>query len=871
MICRQCWLLVRELVSIESLVVWKGVLRELVGRVEREPWVSGALVQGVKGMVARKRGEVGSETALAINDNNNIRNNIDNIDNGTPLNHQALQSKGRSSAGLHREVTVTMLPRLIRLIEAALGRGDLGLARDLVRAACSLVSGAGEGDEGGVVREAVLSLVGLLRGLTETAFAGPPGPRDKMVGRIGKMLIALQKEQPVFSGSVLAEQLAVFGSHVLESDRYLLAHQEHVVQAMWFLRVCLNAQTYSGCGEAAEAALESFFGPEAQQALLLRNLLCSLLLLRQADLVRWHEDPEGFCDEAENVGDMEMLRPGAEALYLALIEARTDTVVPLVLEFARSFYALSPSGVAEAAVNDACLQALGLGVYYLHDRLDYEAFYAATLAPLLADPRAEAALARRRAVWFVGRWAGEVRQDMFDRVYAAVTALLVDPDRVVSLTAMAALRLLVDEWSFQADLFLPHLELALRSLVALARRAAEPETRVAVLNTVSLVLDRMQDRIGPAAHAVTALIPDLWAFACETDFGLLKTAVVSACAQLVVALGRDAKACYPVALPLLAHAIDLSQPDSVYILDAGLQLWAAVVAYADPGDDPAIQQALLPLFPALAGVISQGFEHLKLATHITEAYVLLYGERFVALHAPSIAAIARSTLGQVREAGAAMLASALDTLLVAAPAEGMRLMLSASSSSSSDSSPTIARTLFRLAFDPTESDLAKSMHAGLLCRMLLTDLPALSAGLQDPQQHQDPLLSLAGQTVALFMCLDIPRKRKLAALALTQLITPATPLDLLSGMVEVVKASLEDEAAANAGPDDPRIYNLGLDAEGSTTALNGEISIMPTELEPLSEKMADLLARDPVILADLQQIATERLQSIGQTALLATE
>lgn len=852
-VARQAAAAVREVLAGEAVGEWAGILEALIAGIRSSAWAGYALAQAVKGVVGR--GRAGGERRML------------------------------------RELATVLAPGLVAEVEASLrpeGQ-DWGLAKDLVKAVCALVVGGGaaSGDDGGPIRACVLSLLGLLRALTETAFP-PHAPgqeqREKMVHRIGKMLIELQKEQPVFSASILPEQLSVFGSHVLESDRYLFAHHGHVVQALWFLRVCLNPQTYSGCGDAAAASLDAFFTPGAQQALLLRSLLCSLLLLRQADLVRWHEDPEGFCDEAENVGDMEVLRPGAEALYLALIEAHAGSVVPLVLDFARSYYTLGPAGedLAAAAINDACLQALGLGVYYLHDHLDYAAFYAGTLAPLLADARPEAALSRRRAVWFVGRWAGEVRQDMFDQVYAAVTALLEDRDRVVSLTAMAALRLLVDEWSFQADLFLPHLELALKALVALARRAAEPETRVGILNTVSLILDRMQDRIGPAAHAVTALIPDLWAFACETEFGLLKTAVVSACTQLVVALGREARACYPVALPLLAHSIDLSQPDAVYILDAGLQLWAAVVTYVGADDDPAIQQALLPLFPALASVIAQGFEHLKLATHITEAYVLLFGERFVALYAPSIASIARSTLGHVRDAGAAMIASALDTLLVAAPVESMKLLLeppsprtasaaitipvNSSGDNSSSNAPgssaageSLARTLFRLAFDPTESDLAKSMHAALLGRMLLTDLPALSRGLEGA--GPDPLLSLAKQTVALFMCLDIPRKRRLAALALTQLASPATPQDLLLNMVEIAQVSLEDDAAG--GPEDPRIYDLargGLEGDQ-----NDDTLAFPSELEPLSEKMADLLARDPVILADLRQIATGRLQSLPPT------
>jgi hypothetical protein len=68
-------------------------------------------------------------------------------------------------------------------------------------------------------------------------------------------------------------------------------------------------------------------------------------------------------------------------------------------------------------------------------------------------------------------------------------------DQVVRITAGRKFHAVADEWEFQADAFLPYSQLMLDRLMALVQEVELPETKMALLNTISLVVYRLEHHV----------------------------------------------------------------------------------------------------------------------------------------------------------------------------------------------------------------------------------------------------------------------------------------------------------------------------------------------------------------------------------------
>jgi hypothetical protein len=68
-------------------------------------------------------------------------------------------------------------------------------------------------------------------------------------------------------------------------------------------------------------------------------------------------------------------------------------------------------------------------------------------------------------------------------------------DQVVRITAGRKFHAVADEWEFKADAFLPYSQAILDRLMALVQEVELPETKMALLNTISLVVERMEHHV----------------------------------------------------------------------------------------------------------------------------------------------------------------------------------------------------------------------------------------------------------------------------------------------------------------------------------------------------------------------------------------
>ena len=72
-------------------------------------------------------------------------------------------------------------------------------------------------------------------------------------------------------------------------------------------------------------------------------------------------------------------------------------------------------------------------------------------------------------------------------------------DQVVRITAGRKFHAVADEWEFQADNFLPYAPVMLDRLMALVQEVELPETKMALLNTISLIVYRLEHHVSQRA------------------------------------------------------------------------------------------------------------------------------------------------------------------------------------------------------------------------------------------------------------------------------------------------------------------------------------------------------------------------------------
>lgn len=144
--------------------------------------------------------------------------------------------------------------------------------------------------------------------------------------------------------------------------------------------------------------------------------------------------------------------------------------------------------------------AIGLAADILHDKVDFDAFLENTLVVEATKQTPGFNIIRRRIAIIISQWITiKMAQEKKPIVYQIFQHLLDknDPlnDQVVRITAGRKFHAVADEWEFKADTFLPYSQVMLDRLMALVQEAELPETKMALLNTISLIVERMEHHV----------------------------------------------------------------------------------------------------------------------------------------------------------------------------------------------------------------------------------------------------------------------------------------------------------------------------------------------------------------------------------------
>ncbi|RYN43394.1 Importin-11 [Alternaria arborescens] len=360
---------------------------------------------------------------------------------------------------------------------------------------------------------------------------------------------------------------------------------------------------------------------------LVREMISALVqrffVFRPSDLRMWEEEPDEWEKMEEGAEDWEFaIRPCAEKLFLDLAKNFKNLIIQPLLQV---FYTVATPENEDILFKDSVYTAIGLAADILHDQVDFDSFLEKTLVVEVAKQKPGYNIIRRRIAIIISQWITiKMAKEKKPIVYQIFQHLLdkSDPmnDQVVRITAGRKFHAVADEWEFQADAFLPYSQLMLDRLMALVQEVELPETKMALLNTISLVVYRLEHHITPYANSIIALLPPLWEQSGEEH--LMKQAILTLLARLTNAMKAESRSFHVSFLPIIQSAIEPGSETQVYLLEDALDLWASIIAQTPSAPEPTPPE-LLNLLPYLLPLFSMDNETLRKAIEITEAYLLL--------------------------------------------------------------------------------------------------------------------------------------------------------------------------------------------------------------------------------------------------------
>lgn len=348
-------------------------------------------------------------------------------------------------------------------------------------------------------------------------------------------------------------------------------------------------------------------------------------VFRPSDLREWEEEPEEWEKREEGDGeDWEFsIRSCSEKLFLDLAINYKDILVQPLLQV---FYSVATPGNEDVLFKDSVYTAIGLAAPVVHDQLDFDAFVRDVLVAEVQKQTAGFNILRRRAAILLGQWVS-VKITERQLVYQIFQHLLSkdDPinDQVVRVTAGRQFTRIVDDWETKADELLPYVDVILMRLLQLIEEVELPETKMALLNTISVVVERLEHRISPFAERIVGMLPALWQ--ASGDEHLMKQAILTILARLINAMKAQSQPLHGMVIPIIEGAVQPGSDTEVYLLEDAMDLWAAILAQTT---QPASVE-VLHLVPYLFPIYEFGSEHLRKALEITESYVLLAPEHML--------------------------------------------------------------------------------------------------------------------------------------------------------------------------------------------------------------------------------------------------
>ncbi|KAJ5746459.1 hypothetical protein N7520_011641 [Penicillium odoratum] len=350
-------------------------------------------------------------------------------------------------------------------------------------------------------------------------------------------------------------------------------------------------------------------------------LVTQFFRFRNVDFEEWEAEPEQWEKREETSSEAWefSIRSCSEKLLLDLVIHFKDLLIDRLLDVFHSFARTDNRNVI---LKDSLYSAIGLAAASLEQRLDFNKFLETTIVPEVQIQDPEYRLLRRRIPMVLGQWVPIQYEKLnIDAIYQVFQHLLNkdDPlnDLVVRITAGRQLRNIIEPFEFTSAAFVPYAPSILGSLMSLVQEVEVSETKMGLVETVRVVVVKMESHIAPFSDAILSLLPPLWEE--SGDEHLMKQAILNLLSSLIHSLKQESARYHSLILPLIQGSVNPESETFMYLLDEALELWAAIIMQTPSPASPEI----LALMPAIFPIIEQGTDSTPQALSIVESYIFL--------------------------------------------------------------------------------------------------------------------------------------------------------------------------------------------------------------------------------------------------------
>lgn len=485
-----------------------------------------------------------------------------------------------------------------------------------------------------------------------------------------------------------------------------LYKNESLTSAMGSSRIISKVITASGDVELsdtmvleAQSAVESFFSAPSENRFesLLTLVVKQYMTLHAKDLEEWQIDPEGYCNAAESMTAEESVRACAENLFLTLLQNFPQQTIPVLTQMASvASSCLQEIGRQGARVadeqriidTDAVLLALGLGCYDLHECFEFEPWFLTNLVPILAGQDVSIGcirglpVLRFRIVWLVSCWLAQLSANVRPPLYNVIlspTIFLPDADAALKLRVVQTLESMVNDWGFESDAFAPFVARALHCLFSFFPQTDETDSKMKILSCVESMVQACGAGIVSFCETIASPLPSMWSEEGESS-NLVRGKILQLLAKLLATINCDeaqgnssltsaagstsVQALVGMCIQVVRFATDVSNPDEVFLMESGLELWRSTLDVA-----PSYTEELHLLFNNAIRLLERDYEHIKVVLEILEHYVRKGGAQFWEIHHQAVAGMLTNVVGNVRAEASHQIAEVMELVIAVFPVE----------------------------------------------------------------------------------------------------------------------------------------------------------------------------------------------------------
>ncbi|KAI9986981.1 hypothetical protein PInf_026087 [Phytophthora infestans] len=639
----------------------------------------------------------------------------------------------------------------------------------------------------------------------------------------------------------------------------------------------------------AQAAVQMFFTQtEDRFAAMLNLVVMHYMTLTTKDLNEWHSDPEAYCALMESLTAKESVRACAENVFLTLVQNFPDQTIPALTQItsSASTYLLKLGRGQVSAGNDprilemdAVLLAIGLGCYDLHDCFEFEPWFLTNLVPILVHQDAAVGsfqglpVLRFRIVWLVSCWLAQlsasVRPPLYDALLNPSASFhQADADVALKLRVIQTLESMVNDWGFEHDAFTPFLPRALECLFAFFPQADESESKMKVLGCLEAIIQACGAQIASFCHQISAPLPALWTNESDAS-NLVRGKILQLLATLLSSV-KDASSVetasvqtlLDMCVQVIRFATDVSNPDEVFLMESGLELWNETLEVAT-----VYTEELHLLFGNVLRLMERDYEHVALVLSLLEHYLRLGKAQFWQTYHTNISGLLQSVMGNVKAEASLQIAQVTETIVATVPIDQVTVFL-----------PVVktmveACVVFQHGESKHEPDSVLAGYLSVVARLMMTNLDVtlknlLMNDLATLRMLVDAMLTLF-YTVGSSPLTLVRRKVWAVALCSSLMLMEQNILEKTGQILEICVEVIEDEreeqaqkqkAAANISDQDGGVYRaFQAHHKQQQTASEEDVPILVLDLKSfVCQRLNDLAAK-----LDMDQL----LQSVDSTVL----